>query len=34
MIKTSPNSPNFANLKINFKTYKNIIGQSIVEQTT
>ena len=29
MVKTSPNSPNFANLKTNFKTYKNII--SIIE---
>ena len=30
-MKTSPNSPNFANLKTNFNTYKNIIRWSIVE---
>ena len=31
MLKTSLNSPNFANLKTNFNTYKNIIRRSIVE---
>ena len=31
MIKTSPNSPNFANLKTYFNTYKNIIRRSTVE---
>ena len=31
MVKTSPNSPNFANLKTNFNTYKNIIMRSLVE---
>ena len=31
MVKTSPNSLNFANLKTNFNTYKNIIRRSIVE---
>ena len=31
MVKTSPNSPNFANLKTNVNTYKNIIRRNIVE---
>ena len=31
MLKTSPDSPIFANLKTNFNTYKNIIRRSIVE---
>ena len=31
LVKTSPDSPIFANLKTNFNTYKNIIRRSIVE---
>ena len=31
LLKTSPDSPIFANLKTNFNTYKNIIRRSIVE---
>ena len=31
LFKTSPNSPNFANLKTNFNTSTNIIRRSIVE---
>ena len=31
LVKTSPDSPIFANLRINFNTYKTIIRWSIVE---
>ena len=34
LVKTSPDSPIFANLKTNFSTYKNIIRRSIVEAKT